>query len=120
MKILLCDDHTFYSKEIVEKLREDGHTVVYASNFKEAEKLITDNKAFDISILDVILQNGKTGIHLAEKYKSVLGRIMFVTGCIDDTTVNRLNGSYACASKAKCVIPPIDEFLKGGTPQITL
>lgn len=120
MKILLCDDHSFYSKEIVEKLREDGHTVVYASNFKEAEMLISQNKIFDMAILDVILQNGKTGIHLAEKYKQVLGRIMFVTGCIDETTLNRLNGSYACASKAKCVIPPIDEFIKGGKPQIVV
>jgi DNA-binding response OmpR family regulator len=118
MKILLCDDHKFYSKEVLEKLTEDGHVVSYASNFKEAESIIGSQKKFDAAILDVILQNGKTGLHLAEKYKSNLGRIMFVTGCTDETTLKLLRGIYACASKAVSVIEPIDEFVAGGNPQI--
>ena len=38
MKILICDDHQFYIKEIIEQLKEDGHDVHYAKNYYEAEQ----------------------------------------------------------------------------------
>jgi DNA-binding response OmpR family regulator len=116
MKILMCDDHLFYSKEIVEKLREDGHDVVYAPNFKEAESALLTQK-FDASLLDVLLQNGKTGIHLAEKYTHKLGRIMFITGCNDDMTINTIKEKYACVSKLKTIWKYLDDFIAGGKPQ---
>jgi len=118
MKILIVDDHTFFVKEILEELHENRHDVHYAKNYYEAERMINENTKFDISLLDVILQNGKTGIHLAEKYGEKLGRIMFVTGCIDDTTMTAIGTKYASASKIRSIWGPLKEFMNGGRPSI--
>jgi CheY-like chemotaxis protein len=99
MKILICDDHQFYIKEIIEQLKEDGHDVHYAKNYYEAEQIINSSIPFDVSFLDIILQNGRTGIHLAEKYSSNLGRIMFVTGCTDETTIKARLGQNRLRSR---------------------
>lgn len=117
MKILIVDDHTFYVKELQEKLKEDGYEVLYAKNYIEAESLIMNN-TFDASFLDIILQNGKTGIHLAEKYGKKLGRIMFVTGCTDETTIRTISNKYASASKMTSIWVPLATFLNGGKPSI--
>ena len=118
MKILIVDDHKFYVNELLEKLREDGHNVHYAKNYLEAQSIIDQNPQFDISLLDVILQNGRTGLHLAEEYGTKLGRIMFVTGCNDDTTIKAISTKYASASKILSIWGPLKEFMNGGKPSI--
>jgi hypothetical protein len=71
--------------------------VTICTNYKEAEKILNSNKSFDYSLLDVVLTNGKTGIHLAEKYEDKLGKILFITGCRDIQTLETLHNKQWCS-----------------------
>jgi DNA-binding response OmpR family regulator len=117
-KILLCDDHTFYCQDIIEYLREINYEVHYVPTYKQADALLQTN-SYDFSLLDIILQNGKTGFNLAEKYENKLGKIMFITGCVDRSTLEILqNSKHASASKGIVIWETLNIFLAGGTPKI--
>lgn len=118
MKVFLLDDHQFFATEIIEYLTEEkGCEVFYAQSYKEAEQIIHTHGPFDFSFLDVLLQNGKTGILFASEYEKYLGNIMFITGCVDKYTLDKLE-DYACASKLFLLWDKIDSFLDGGHPKI--
>lgn len=118
MRIFYLEDHSFFAEEIIEYLTDDlGHEVVFIDNWKDAEKLLSSGESFDVSILDVILKNGKTGVQAAEQWESQLGRILFITGCIDEVTINAVN-KYASVSKLTTVWNPLNEFLNGSNPKI--
>lgn len=111
MKILYLEDHEFFASEIIEYIEEDTqHDVYYAKTYQEAEKLLQEHKSFDASILDVILQNGKTGLLLAETYDARLGKIMFVTGCTDNITINAIS-KYKHIAKIEVIWDKLNEFL---------
>lgn len=120
MRILLLDDHSFYADEIYEGLTEMGYNVEYAHNYKEADALMKLNNTYDCCLLDIILQNGKTGIGFAELYESRIGRVMFITGCDDRITVDAIanNSKYASASKNYNIWKPLKSFLNGECPRI--
>lgn len=117
MKIFYLEDHEFYAEDVIALLQKEGHEVTYVSNFKDCVEILKNNK-FDCSILDVILQNGKTGLQLAEDYKNNLGRIMFLTGCVDKATLDTVISRYPSANKLFNSVGKIKEFLKGGYPTI--
>jgi len=118
MKILYLEDHEFFASEIIEFLEEEGHEVFYATNYNDAEKLVHEqDDPFDCSLLDVILQNGKTGILFAEEYGDKLGRIMFITGTPDKATLDAMD-KYSSASKMFLIWDKIDFFISGGCPKI--
>ena len=117
MKIFFCDDHQFYSSEPIEDLEDKGHDVYYAKSYKDAENVIAKHGPFDCSFLDIILQNGKTGILLAKEYERDLGRIMFITGTPDKSALEAIE-RYSSASKLFTIYDKIDEFLNGGNPVI--
>jgi CheY-like chemotaxis protein len=111
-KVLFLDDHTFWSVEIIEYLRDDkGLEVHYAQSYNEAVAIMKKEKSFDMSILDVILQNGKTGLLFAETFKENLGNIIFITGCNDQTTNTALE-SYNHVHKLDNVWEALDAFIK--------
>jgi CheY-like chemotaxis protein len=113
MKILLLEDHAFFASELIEYFQEDTvWEVVYAKSYKEAITAIETHKKFDFSILDVILQNGKTGLDVAKLHKEELGSIMFLTGCCDATTLNALQ-EYIVVSKLEVIWPKLESFFKG-------
>lgn len=113
MKILILEDHAFFASEIIEYFQEDTEIEgVYAKSYKEAIAAIEKHKKFDFSILDVILQNGKTGIDVARLHKEELGTIMFLTGCCDTTTLNALQ-EYIVVSKLEIIWPKLEQFIKG-------
>ena len=120
MKILILDDHSFYANEINEYLTEMGYKVFFAKNYHDGELITRKYGPFDISLLDVILQNGKTGIGFANINEDKLGRIMFITGCNDKTTVEAItnNTRYASASKQNNIWKPLKAFLNGATPKM--
>jgi len=115
-KVLFLDDHAFWSDEIIEYLRDDkGLEVHYAQSYNDACKLVEKEKHFDMSILDVILQNGKTGILFAETFKKdKLGNIIFITGCNDQTTTAAL-GKYQHAHKMDNIWETLDNFINQST-----
>lgn len=113
MKIFYLEDHKFFASEVIEYLEDEGHEVYYAASYDEAETLVKMGAPFDCALLDVILQNGKTGILFADEYKKDLGRIMFITGTPDKSTLNAMS-RYCSASKLFTIYDKIDEFLKGG------
>lgn len=118
MKILYLEDHEFFASEIIEFLEDEGHDVHYASNYSDAEKIVLEQEdPFDCSLLDVILQNGKTGILFAEEYGDALGRIMFITGTPDKATLDAME-KYSSASKMFLIWDKIDCFINGGCPKI--
>jgi DNA-binding response OmpR family regulator len=107
LKVLYLEDHEFFSIDIIEYLKEAGHEVFYAKTYAEAEALIETNKTFNVSIIDVILQNGKTGIHFVSKHEDKLGKIMFLTGCIDQPTLDKLS-KWNFASKRDIIWDKLD------------
>jgi len=111
MKILYLEDHEFFASEIIEHITEDTpHTVYYAKTYQEAETLLEEHKMFDASIIDIILQNGKTGLLLAETYTTRLGDIMFVTGCTDNITLNAIS-KYEYVAKMDVIWDRLNKFL---------
>jgi len=117
MKIFFLEDHEFFAQEIIEYLTDDcGHEVFYAANWYKAEEILKDN-TFDVSIIDVILKNGKTGVQIVEQYSNVLGRVLFLTGCTDEVTIETIN-KYSSISKLSLLWEPLDCFLNGGSPKI--
>ena len=110
LKVFYLEDHEFFSVDIIEYLLEN-HEVYYAKTYLEAEKLIEKHKNFDVSIVDVILQNGKTGIHFVSKYEGSLGKIMFLTGCVDQLTLDKLS-KWEVASKREVIWDKLDKLLE--------
>jgi response regulator of citrate/malate metabolism len=112
MKILYLEDHAFFGDSIYEILVQDfpEHQIDYATSYAQAEARILNNK-YDISLLDVILQNGKTGIHFTEKYNMDLGKILFITGCKDELTLKAL-AKYTYTGKNITVYETIKDFIK--------
>jgi len=110
--VLFLDDHVFWSNEIIEYLRDDMELdVYYAESYSEAVALVNKHKSFDMSILDVILQNGKTGLLFAENFKSKLGDIIFITGCNDQSTKIALE-NYKHIHKLDNIWDALNEFIE--------
>lgn len=118
MKILQLEDHPFFANEVTEYLTEKGHDVVFVSSWEDAEYVMNMGEKFDLCILDVVLKNGKTGLHFAEKWKENLGRPLFITGCVDELTIKAVN-TYSAISKLTVIWDALDEFLEGGSPKIS-
>lgn len=118
MKILFLEDHMFYANEILEYLRQDlKHEVDYADSWRDAEAYMDKGNHYDVTLLDVILKNGKTGVLFAEKWEPYLGRILFITGCSDETTINAVN-KWSAVSKMELIWPPLNDFIAGKTLKI--
>ena len=111
MKILYLEDHAFFGDSVYEILCQDfpEHKIDYATGYNEAEGLMDKN--YDMSILDVVLKNGKTGIHFAEKFNKKLGKIIFVTGCKDELTLKALE-KYNFVNKDIKVLDIIENFIE--------
>jgi response regulator of citrate/malate metabolism len=111
MKILYLEDHPFFASDIVEYIKEEtNHQLFFAKTYREATEYIIKENSFDLSILDVILQNGKTGLGFAREYKEKLGNIMFVTGCCDTATLDNLK-EYIVVNKLELIFPKLKLFL---------
>jgi DNA-binding NtrC family response regulator len=117
MKILYLEDHEFFASEVIEYLEEEGHEVHFASSYQQAIDALKKEEKFDCSFLDVILQNGKTGVLFANEFGPQLGRVMFITGCPDKMTLNAIK-EYSSASKSYSIWEPIETFMEGGSPHI--
>jgi DNA-binding response OmpR family regulator len=117
MKILCLEDHRFYAGEVIEYLKEQKHEVDYADNWEDAEKFMKSGKEYEISIMDVILKNGKTGVLFAEKWNTKLGRILFITGCVDEITIKTVN-KWSAISKMGVVWKQLNHFISGGECKI--
>lgn len=118
MKILQLEDHPFFANEVTEYLVEKGHEVVFTESWEQAEIVMMSGAKFDACILDVVLKNGKTGLHFAEKWKEKIGRPLFITGCVDEVTINAVN-TYSAISKLTVIWNALDDFLAGGSPKIS-
>lgn len=111
LKVFYLEDHVFFSEDILEYLKELDHEVFYAKTYNEAVQLIEEHKNFDVSLIDVILQNGKTGIHFVTKYEGSLGKIMFLTGCVDQPTLDKLS-KWEVANKRDTIWDKLDKLLE--------
>jgi DNA-binding response OmpR family regulator len=117
MHIFYLEDHEFFAEEVIEYLQEIGHCVTFVSSWEDAQRELSKGSKFDMSILDVILKNGKTGFQFAEQWKENLGRILFLTGCVDDVTINAVN-RYGAISKLTKFRTPLKMFIDGEKPII--
>ena len=113
MKILYLEDHHFFAEEIIEYLEDDlEYEVAYADSWESVKAILDTGVVFDISILDVILKNGKTGVQVAQHWEPQLGKIIFLTGCSDDATHKAIE-KYSVISKLHTVWEPLNSFLNG-------
>lgn len=116
--VLLVEDHSYFASEIRDYLESDcGYKVIYAANYADACRAVKRYGPFKFSFLDILLQNGKTGVDLVERYEQELGRVMFITGCVDETILNKI-AEHASASKLQEIWPQLEDFLEGGMPRI--
>ena len=96
LKIFYLEDHLIYAKsvkDIIEEVLQDAgidYKIFYASDYRTAQKLISVYGEFTHSLIDVMLQNGKNGLELYEKNKSLLLNPLFITGNIDNATIDTL------------------------------
>jgi len=110
--IFLLEDHAFYANVIIPKLRKQGYLVTHCLNYKCAEEVMSSGQKFDFALLDVVLTNGKTGIHFAEKYGNRFNKILFVTGCRDIQTIETLlNKNWNSVSKQYEIWSDLRDFL---------
>jgi DNA-binding NarL/FixJ family response regulator len=110
MKVLLLEDHSFFASDLIEYFKEEtDFELTHVKTYKEAMAALSKNK-YDFSILDVILQNGKTGLDVAKASHGKLGKIMFLTGCCDSTTLEALR-EYVVVSKLELIWPKLEMFL---------
>ena len=111
-KIFYLEDHAFYANVIVPRLRKQGYEVVHCLTYKNAEEIISNGEKFDFALLDVVLTNGKTGIHFAEKYGKNFDKILFITGCRDIQTLETLiNKKWNSVSKQYEIWDDLNDFL---------
>ena len=113
MRILYLEDHLFFARGILEYLERDLHAdITYVKSWKEVKAVLDSGESFDFSLLDVLLQNGKTGVHVAEasEWKKQLGNILFITGCTDDITLQAIK-NFCSVSKMKSPLPNIVRFI---------
>lgn len=119
MKALLLEDHSFFGDEIKEYLVEEHKCdVSHAHTYDEAIKLIKEHGPFEFSFLDILLQNGRTGIDIVNAFEKDLGKVLFVTGCVGDETLDRIK-QYNSVSKLHEIWPKIESFLGGNRVSIT-
>jgi response regulator RpfG family c-di-GMP phosphodiesterase len=111
-KIFYLEDHAFYANVIIPKLRKQGYEVVHCLNYKSAEEAVANGEKFDFALLDVVLTNGKTGIHFAEKHGDKFGKMLFITGCRDIQTLETLlNKDWNSVSKQYEIWDDLKDFL---------
>jgi DNA-binding NtrC family response regulator len=111
-KIFILEDHMFYANVLIPKLRKQGYIVSHYPTYKSAEEAVSNGETFDFGILDVVLTNGKTGIHFAEKYGSKFKKILFVTGCRDIQTIETLlSKNWNSVSKQYEIWGDLKDFL---------
>lgn len=116
--VLYVEDHSFFANEICEYLKEDLNLkVYYAKSYSEAEEFIRKHKFFNFALLDVALSNGKTGVDIVHKFKMCFGRVMFITGLVDELVYTNIQ-NYASASKMAEIWPKLEAFFRGETPKI--
>ena len=118
MNILLVEDHNFFGDEINEYLLAKKHTVAYASTYLDAIAKIKASAPFDFCFIDVLLQNGRTGIDIVNEFEPKLGRIMFITGCINEGILKRIE-NYCSATKREVIWPKIEKFMNGEMVRIS-
>jgi len=70
MKILLVDDDAFLRDMYATKFSEKGDTVSVARNGDEALVILSQEKDFDVIILDMVMP-GITGVELLNKIKDI-------------------------------------------------
>lgn len=112
LNIFILDDHEFYCLDIIEYLREMKHNVVYIKSFKDAIAYFQEHpqQMFDFSLIDIILSNGKTGVHFVSQYEQRLGKILFITGCVDENTLQTIQ-KWDFVNKQDNVLEKIDMYI---------
>ena len=118
MKILFLEDHSFFAKEIIDYIQlflneKSEIDIYYANTYKEAVALLEKHKNFDRAILDVQLQNGRNGIEFADMNRSKIGKILFMTGCIEPQILGTLEEKkYQYISKQALLWDTLTKFIK--------
>lgn len=113
MRFFILDDHEFYCQDIIEYLKEKGQEVFYAKTYKEANELISTLDKIDVSFIDIILNNGKTGLHFLSLWEYKLGNIFILTGCVDANTLDKVK-KWKVIQKADNILNIIDEIISQG------
>jgi DNA-binding response OmpR family regulator len=111
-KIFYLEDHAFYANVIIPRLKKQGYEVTHCLTYKSAEEAMSGSAKYDYALLDVVLTNGKTGIHFAEKYEKAFEKILFITGCRDTQTIEALiNKGWNSVSKQYEIWDDLKDFL---------
>ncbi|MCS7317589.1 MAG: hypothetical protein NZZ41_04660 [Candidatus Dojkabacteria bacterium] len=113
MRFLILDDHEFYCRDLIEYITLAKQEVYFAKNFREGVEIMEKNPSlvFDVSFIDIILNNGKTGLHFISRYESRLGKIIILTGCIDDNTLETVK-KWEVINKADNVLEKLDDIFE--------
>ena len=91
MKVLLLEDHMFCAEMMCDLFKDRKIEIIHASNYNAGIKA-WEKEEFDFAILDILLQNGRTGLEFYHQIMKESIPIFFLTGCIDDITLDQVNG----------------------------
>jgi DNA-binding LytR/AlgR family response regulator len=90
VRILIVEDEILVAQDFAARLTEAGYDIVgLASSVKEAQDFIDSNK-IDIALLDIMLDEGGTGIEVA-KYLNTHQPVpfIFISSLVDSQTVEK-------------------------------
>ena len=90
VRILIVEDEILVAQDFAARLTEAGYDIVgLASSVKEAQDFIDSHK-IDIALLDIMLDEGGTGIEVA-KYLNAHQPVpfIFITSLVDSQTVEK-------------------------------
>jgi two-component system, OmpR family, response regulator VicR len=71
MKILVCEDDTMTLKALEHKLKQEGYTIVTATDGKQAENILTNDHSIDMLLTDLHMPF-VSGLELIELVRSKL------------------------------------------------
>ena len=84
ISVLLVEDEIFIATDLVARLEEAGAKVFFARTFRRGMALIADaERVFDIALLDVTLDAGRTCVPIADALKEAGVPILLHTGDLD-------------------------------------
>lgn len=110
MRFFILDDHEFYCNDIIDYLKEKGQEVFFAQTYQDACKIISKIDRIDVSFIDIILNNGKTGLHFLSLWEYKLGTVFILTGCVDAHTLDKVK-KWKVIQKADNILDIIDEII---------
>lgn len=91
-RALIVEDEIVIALDLEIAMADLGYEVCTLAPSERSARAVAMQEAPDVALVDVCLEGGREGIETARWLREVCGvSIIFVTGCIDAATVERMH-----------------------------